>query len=139
MKADTPSPADHKARNRRRSLYAIAYKCYVFLGSIALWTSLWAFLDPDPGVIGFLVMIPFGIPLLLALIFCPAASLLLWQDFRVLVLLVLTFGTVAAVLPLDIKVWPAFLLPYGVTAIAFSTLWLKKCRNEPNEAPTTHN
>ncbi len=127
---ETPPSAEHQTKDRRRNLHNIAYKCYLFLGLIAFWVSLWAFIDPEPGVIGFLVMIPFGIPLFVALILGFATTLYQHQDFRLLILLVLTFGAVSALPATNIKSWPAFLIPYGAITIVFATLWFRKYRDE---------
>lgn len=53
-----------KPRISRRTLHDIGYISYLFLGLLSLLT---ASVEPEPNVIGFLILIPFGIPLILAL------------------------------------------------------------------------
>lgn len=133
---DGPPPLpEHKAGNRRWTLHNMAYKCYIFMGSVSLWTSVWAFKDPDPGVIGFLVMIPFGLPLLLASVTSLATSLYLWRDSRLLILFALTLATFAIVQNNDIGKWPKFLIPYGAVAIVLGILWFRKYRDRWYASP----
>jgi hypothetical protein len=108
------------------------------LGLIAIWTSYWAYVDPDPGVIGFLVLIPFGIPLLLALVLGPAISLYLWRDYRLGALTMLTIGVVIALNTLREVTWFAFLIPYGAICMAIGITWFTKYRRTSDELPIEH-
>jgi hypothetical protein len=128
VEAPPPTGQPRKPRISRRTLHDIAYISYIILGLIAIWTSYWAYVDPDPGVIGFLVIIPFGIPLLLALILGPGISLFLWRDSRLTGLTALSIGVVIGVLTLREETWIAFLLPYGGLCMAIGLIWFTKYR-----------
>lgn len=112
---------------------AIAYTCYVFMGSVSFWTSVWALKDPNPGVI------PFGLPLLLASVTSLATLLHFWRDNRLLIFFILTLGTFAILKNKDIGDWPKFLIPYGVVAIVLGNLWFRKYRDEWYSSPAGPN
>jgi ABC-type Na+ efflux pump permease subunit len=100
----------------------------VVLGLIAIWTSYWAYVDPDPGVIGFLVIIPFGIPLLLALILGPGLSIVLWRDLRLMTLTVLSIAMLIALEFLRVKDLPIPLSLYAAVCMTISLVWFVKYR-----------
>ena len=108
-----------------RTLHDIAYISYIILGLVSLWT---ASLEPEPNIIGFLVLIPFGIPMLLALVLGPGISLFLWRDYRLVGLTMLTIGTVIALNTLREETWLAFLIPYGAICTAMGIIWFTKYR-----------
>jgi hypothetical protein len=124
---EVPPLSGHTGTPRisRRTLHDIAYISYIILGLISLWT---ASLEPEPNVIGFLVLIPFGIPLLLALILGPGISLFLWRDHRLAALTILTIGVVIALNTLREETWLAFLIPYGAICTAIGIIWFSKYR-----------
>lgn len=135
---EVPPTTEHpkKPRISRHTLHDIAYISFMILGLIAIWTSYWAYVDPDPGVIGFLVIIPFGIPLLLALILGPGISLFLWRDYRLVALTALTIGVVIALNILREEKWFALLIPYGAICTAMGIMWFTKSRKSFDELPT---
>jgi hypothetical protein len=149
---EVPLPSEHTGTPRisRRRLHDIAYISYIILGLISLWT---ASLEPEPNVIGMGVLIPFGIPLLLALILGPGISLYLWRDYRLVGLTILTIviGIVlgnfmeatwyAYLLCIYLKIsetcpinaveetlFAASLCFYGAIAIAIGVIWFTKYR-----------
>jgi hypothetical protein len=124
---DVPPPTgqSRKPRISRRTLHDMAYISYMILGAISLWT---ASLEPEPNVIGFLVIIPFGIPLLLALVLGPGISLFLWRDYRLGGLTALTIGVVIALNILREGNWFALLIPYGAICTAMGIIWFTKYR-----------
>lgn len=130
QEAEVPPPtgAARKPKISKRTRHDIAYISFIVLGLIAIWTSYWVHVDPDPGVIGFLVIIPFGIPLLLALILGPGLSVFLWRDYRLMTLTVLSIGVVIALNILREENWLALLIPYGAICTAMGIIWFTKYR-----------
>jgi hypothetical protein len=124
-----PTGTGRRPRISRRTLHDIAYISFMVLGLIAIWTSYWAYVDPDPGVIGFLVMIPFGIPLLLALILGPGLSMALWRDIRLMTLTVLSIAMLVALNFLRLKALPIPLSLYAAVCITISLVWFVKYRS----------
>ena len=98
------------------------------LGLIAIWTSYWAYVDPDLGVIFFLVIIPFGIPLLLALILGPGLSMILWRDVRLLTLTILSIAMLIVLEFLRVKDLPIPLCLYAAVCMTTSLVWFGKYR-----------
>lgn len=123
-----PTGTAREPRISKRALHDIAYISFMVLGLIAIWTSYWAYVDPDPGVIGFLVIIPFGIPLLLALILGPGLSMVLWRDVRLMTLTVLSIAMLVALNTLGEKVWPIPLSLYAAVCMAIGLIWFIKYR-----------
>jgi hypothetical protein len=123
-----PTGTARKPRISRRALHDIAYTSFVVLGLIAIWTSYWAYVDPDPGVIGFLVIIPFGIPLLLALILGPGLSIVLWHDLRLMTLTALSIAMLIALEFLRVKDLPIPLSLYAAVCMTISLVWFVKYR-----------
>jgi hypothetical protein len=75
-----------------------------------------------------LVIIPFGIPLLLALILGPGLSVFLWRDYRLMTLTVLSSGVVIALNILREENWFTLLIPYGAICTAMGIIWFTKYR-----------
>lgn len=137
-----PTGHSRKLRISRRTLHNIAYISFVVLGLISFWTSYFVYSEIRAagggtggvdGVLGFLVIIPFGIPLLLALILGPGISLLLWHDYRLLALTVLSLGLVIALSSLGYETWPMLLSPYGAVCVTISLAWFLKYRRRSDE------
>ncbi len=131
--AEAPPPEgdSRKPRVTDRTLHHIAYASYIILGLISLWT---ASLEAEPNVIGFLVLIPFGIPLLLALALASGISLYFWRDSHLAALLVLTTVVVIVLNISRLEIWPAILFPYGTICIAKGIIWFKKHRKNHDAA-----
>lgn len=123
-----PTGVARKPRISQRARHDIAYISFIVLGLIAIWTSYWAHVDPDPGVIGFLVIIPFGIPLLFALILGPGLSVFLWRDYRLMTLTVLTIALLIALGNLGYKTWSMLLSLYGTVCMTIGLIWFVKYR-----------
>jgi hypothetical protein len=115
----------------------IAYFSFMALGLIAFWTAYLIHSELQAaggetsgvdGVIGFLVLIPLGIPLLLALVFGPGLSILLWRDRRLVTLTVVTLLLMVALASLGYATWPMLLFPYATLCWAIDILWLVRYR-----------
>ena len=115
----------------------IAYFSFMVLGLIAFWTAYLIHSEVQAarggtsgvdGVLGFLVLIPFGIPLLVALVFGPGLSMFLWRDRRLVTLTVLTVALVIALGILGYAAWPILLFPYAAVCWAIDLLWLIRYR-----------
>lgn len=128
VELQAPAGMDRKPRISQRTRHDIAYISFIVLGLIAIWTAYWALVDPDPGVIGFLVLIPFGIPLLLALVLGVGLSMVLWHDFRLITLTVLSMAMLVAVNSLPLKAFPIPLFAYAAACITMGLVWFTKYR-----------
>jgi hypothetical protein len=115
----------------------IAYFSFLVLGLIALWTAYLIHSEVQAadggtsgvdGVLGFLVLIPLGIPLLLALVFGPGLSILLWRDPRLVTLTFITVVLIVALASLGYARWPALLFTYVAVCWAIDLLWLVRYR-----------
>jgi hypothetical protein len=115
----------------------IAYFSFLALGLIAFWTAYLVHSEIQAagggtsgvdGVLGFLVLIPLGIPLLLALVFGPGLSLFLSRDRRLMTLTVITVVLMVALGSLGYSTWPFLLFPYAVACWAMDILWLVRYR-----------
>ncbi|MCU0939529.1 MAG: hypothetical protein MUC86_10390 [Burkholderiaceae bacterium] len=115
----------------------IAYFSFMALGLIAFWTAYLIRSEVQAagggtsgvdGVLGFLVLIPLGIPLLLALVFGPGLSILLWHDRRLVALTVITVVLVVAMGSLGYAAWPILLFTYAAVCWAIDLLWLIRYR-----------
>ena len=138
-KAEVP-PLKEVARKPRISLRArhdIAYISFMVLGLISLWTAYFVHSEIQAaggstggvdGVLGFLVIIPFGVPLLLALILGPGLSVFLRRDYRLLALTVLSIALVIALGNLGYKIWPVLLPPYAAVCMTIGLVWFIKYR-----------
>lgn len=123
-----PAGAVPMTGTRQRGRHDRAYVSFMVLGLIALWTAYLAFVDPEPNVIGLLVAVPLGIPLLLGLIFGPGLSLLIQHDLRLLALTAASVALVVALGILELASWPLVLVPYGAVCVATSLLWFFRGR-----------
>jgi hypothetical protein len=115
----------------------IAYFSFMVLGLIAFWTAYLIHSEVQAagggtsgvdGVLGFLVLIPLGIPLLLAVVFGPGLSILLWRDRRLVTLTVITVVVVVALASLGYTKWPVLLFAYAAVCWAIDVLWLVRYR-----------
>jgi cytochrome bd-type quinol oxidase subunit 2 len=115
----------------------VAYFSFMILGLISLWTAYLVHSEITAasggtsgvdGVLGFLVYIPLGIPLLLALVLGPGLSMLLWNDRRLVTLATMTLGLLVALVTLGYAAWPFLLLPYSALCLAISLLWILRYR-----------
>ena len=115
----------------------IAYFSFLVLGLIAFWTAYLIHSEVQAagggtsgvdGVLGFLVLIPLGIPLLLTLVFGPGLSILLWRDRRLVTLTVMTVVVVVALASLGYAKWPFLLFSYAAVCWVIDVLWLVRYR-----------
>ena len=115
----------------------IAYFSFMALGVIAFWTAYLVHSEVQAagggtsgvdGVLGFLVLIPFGIPLLVPLVFGPGLSTLLWRDRRLVTFTVITVVLVFALGSFGYATWPYLLFPYAAVCWAIDLLWLIRYR-----------
>ena len=111
----------------------IAYFSFMTLGLISFWTAYLVHSEIQAagggtsgvdGVLGFLVLIPLGIPLLLALVFGPGLTLFLGRDRRLIALTVLTGALIVALGALGYATWPYLLFPYAAVCWAIDLSWL---------------
>lgn len=111
----------------------IAYFSFMALGLISLWTAYLVHSEIQAagggasgvdGVLGFLVLIPLGIPLLLALVFGPGLSMFLGRDHRLMALTVLTVALLFALGALGYATWPYLLFLYAAVCWAIDLSWL---------------
>ena len=122
-----------KPRISKRTLHDIAYASFMVLGLIAAWTAFWTLADPDWGVIGFLVLIPFGIPLLLASILGLGLSVVLSRDVRLITLTALSIAMLGAMNFLRLEDTPIPLVLYAAACIAIGGIWFIKYRRQYDE------
>lgn len=129
--------AARKPRISQRARHDIAYISFMVLGLISLWTSYFVHSEIQAaggrtggvdGVLGFLVIIPFGIPLLLALILGPGLSVFLRRDYRLMTLTVLSIALVIALSNLGYRTWPMLLSLYAAVCMTFGLIWFIKYR-----------
>ena len=122
----------------------IAYFSFMILGLISLWTAYLVHSEVSAagggtsgvdGVLGFLVFIPLGIPLLFALVFGPGLSMLLWPDRRLVALAALTFGVLVALASFGYAAWAYFLFPYAALCLASSLWWIIRGRRHSKAVP----
>jgi hypothetical protein len=115
----------------------VAYFSFMALGLIAFWTAYLVHSEIRAasggtsgvdGVLGFLVLIPLGIPLLLALVFGPGLSVFLFRDRRLMTLTVLTVVLMVALGSFSYTAWPFLLFPYAVVCWTIDVLWLIRYR-----------
>jgi hypothetical protein len=132
-----PTGAAQAPRISRRARHDIAYISFMVLGLISFWTSYFIYSEIQAaggqtggvdGVLGFLVIIPFGIPLLFALILGPGLSVFLWRDFRLMTLTVLTIALLIALGDLGYKTWPMLLSLYAAGCMTIGTIWFIRYR-----------
>jgi hypothetical protein len=124
-------------RISQRTRHDIAYVSFIILGLISFWTSYFVHSEIKAaggqtggvdGVLGFLVIIPFGIPLLFALILGPGLSVLLRRDYRLMTLTALSIALVTALSNLGYETWPVLLAPYAAACVTIGLAWFGKYR-----------
>jgi hypothetical protein len=117
--------------------YNIAYFSFMVLGAISFWTAYLTYTELKAaggetsgvdGVLGFLVFLPLGIPILLALIFGPGFSIVMGRDSRLMTLTVLTLVLIFALVISGYTTWPLPLFPYAAICWVVDFLWLIKYR-----------
>lgn len=127
-----------KPSRSQRTLHDIAYVSFMVLGLISLWASYFIYSEIQAaggstggvdGVLGFLVIIPFGIPIVLALVIGPGLSLYLWRDYRLLTLTALLVALAIALSSLGYAAWPILLPLYAAVSIPTGLIWFKKYRS----------
>jgi hypothetical protein len=132
-----PTGTARKPKISKRALHDIAYISFMVMGLISLLTSYFVHSEIQAaggntggvgGVLGFLVIIPFGIPLLLALILGPGLSMFLWRDYRLMTLTVLTIALLIALPYLGFKAMPMLLSLYAAVCMTISLVWFIKYR-----------
>jgi hypothetical protein len=137
---EVPPPAGiaRKPRISKRKLHDIAYSSFMVLGLISLWTSYFVHSEIQAaggetsgvdGVLGFLILIPFGIPLLLALILGTGLSVFLRRDYRLLTLTVLSIALVIPLSNFGYKTWPMLLSLYAAVCMTICLIWYFKYRS----------
>jgi hypothetical protein len=133
VSTDAAQPPATRERTRRD----IAYVAFMVLGFIACWTAFFVLWEVGvsggstggvDGVLGFLVLIPFGIPLLIVLVLGPGLSVFLWRDARLMTLTVVSIAVMLALGALGYASWPLLLVPYGVACIALGVAWFRRYR-----------
>ncbi len=134
IKVERSTKAVAWARGPRSTWHDIAYGSFLFLGLMSLYT--WIILvfvagpsgggDTVAAAIGFLVAVPFGIPILLAMLMGPGLSLVLWRDYRLGTLTVLTL--IFLILVGILESWGILLIVYGAACLTVGVLWFAKYR-----------
>jgi hypothetical protein len=136
---DVPPPVAvaRKPGLSMRRRHDMAYVSYIVLGLISWWTSYFVHSEIQAaggstggvdGVLGFLVLIPMGVPLLLALVLGPGLSVFLWRDYRLLLLAIFSAAVVVALDNLGYEHWVALLVPYGAVCTATAFFWFTEYR-----------
>lgn len=133
-RVDTGRPPGHPRDRRRRG---IAHGSFGVLGLIGLWTAHLTRVDPSEGVIGFLVMIPFGLPLIVALGLGLGMTVVLRDDARLNVLSTLTVAIACLLLVLDLEDWTVPLGLYSAACILAALDWFVKQRREDRQQDST--
>jgi hypothetical protein len=137
VKTPPPLEATDRPRVSKRTLSDVAYIAFIVLGLISLWTAYLVYSEIQAaggstggvaGVVGFGVLIPFGIPLLLALIVGLSISVFLWRDYRLTSLAAFSIAVAIGVHTLREGTWLTLLLPYGAICIAAGIIWFTKYR-----------
>jgi len=129
--------ADEVSENElkpRRKAHKIAYASFGILGSISFYISYLTFGAVGgagghipPGVIGFLIIIPLGIPIFLAVIFGPFLSLFAgWDDGYLMFLTGLSFLLVVGSYVVSASAITWLYLAYGLSCFTIGAKWLIK-------------
>jgi hypothetical protein len=113
---------------RRRRHRDIAYGSFSALGLIGTWTALLMWDDPEDGVLGFLVVLPFGIPVLLGLALGLGFSLAARDDARLVVLSLFTIAMAGVLVLLDLRFWVIPLAFYSAVCLQSGFTWFFKFR-----------
>jgi hypothetical protein len=120
----------------RRTRLNLAYGAYAFLGLVALWTSLITWGGGEGAAAGavFFVIFPLGLPILAAIPLALILSIVLWREWPLPVLAMLTIGLGCVVYLVEIMVVEDrviyTLIPfYALTALGPAAYWFFKRRN----------
>src|SRR5262245_13599165 len=119
----------------RQGRFDLAYGAYLFLGTVALWTARVVFPGPPaPGTggydafisgLGFFVAIPFGLPVIVALLVVCWLSMQLSRDTWLIGLFLVTFAFSAYMIAWWYREWfhwfPLFL--YGAVCTVSGLWW----------------
>lgn len=102
---------------------SLAYTSFRLLGLISFWASylFWGITNVPDGIIGFGIILPFGIPILILTILGPALSLFLWRCRNLMILTSLSVLLVILMSVLSYATWSAILIIYGATCIIISS------------------
>jgi len=128
LSIDEISKNQTKQRDKAKRVVYISFRV---LGLISLWVSFLTFGAVDtsglPGVIGFMVILPLGIPLLLAILLGPGLSLIVGRNDRCLmsmtgltILLVILSGVVGA------RALSPLFFAYGIACMTIGAKWITK-------------
>jgi hypothetical protein len=127
-----------KPGTRKRALRDKAYISFMVLGLISFWTSFHFYheikvsggnTDGAPAILVFVVFLPCGIPLLLALIFGPFLSVNHCQDdYRLMTLTVISIALVIALGNFGYETWSMFLAVYATLCMTIGLIWFVKYR-----------
>ena len=118
----------------RSNAHKIAYASFGILGVISLYISYLTFGAVGgagghipPRAIGFLIIIPLGIPIFLAVIFGPCLSLFAgWDDGYLMFLTGLSFLLVVGSFVVSVSTLSWVYLAYGLSCLTIGTKWIMK-------------
>ena len=120
---------------RRRIPHDIAYAAFIVLGLIALYAAsiFFRFSPQEPedsfyAALGFGIVIPFGVPSLIAVLLGPGLSIFLWRDYRLAILLAASVAELAGLVYSPHNFWAWILVPYGALSLGFGLLWFGRDR-----------
>ena len=114
--------------------HKIAYTSFGILGVISFYISYLTFGAVGgagghipPGAIGFLIIIPLGIPIFLAVIFGPCLSLFAgWDDGYLMFLTGLSFLLVVGSFVVSVSALSWVYLAYGLSCLTIGAKWIMK-------------
>jgi MFS family permease len=136
-KVPPPTEAVEKPGTRKRALRDKAYISFMVLGLISFWTSFHFYhggvaggsTSSVPAILVFVVFVPCGIPLLLALIFGPGLSVVHCRDdYRLMTLTAISIALVIALNGLGYETWAMFLAVYATVCMTIGLIWFVKYR-----------
>ena len=118
----------------RSNTHKIAYASFGILGVISFYISYLTYGAVGgagghipPGAIGFLIIIPLGIPIFLAVIFGPCLSLFAgWDDGYLMFLTGLSFFLVVGSFVVSVSALSWLYLAYGLSCLTIGAKWLTK-------------
>ena len=126
-----------KPGTRKRALHDKAYISFMVLGLISFWTSFHFYHEVNAGgstggvggLLLFVVLVPCGIPLLLALILGPGLSVVhCLDDYRLMTLTVISIALVIALGNFGYETWSMFLAVYATLCMTIGLIWFVKYR-----------
>lgn len=133
-----PTGAPEGKRARKRTLLDIAHVSFMVLGLISAWAAHVVhdtLADDVYAALGFLVFVPCGIPLLLALALGPGLSFVLWRNPRLMALTVLSIALLVVAGTtrlsqslLDHGAWPVLLALHAAACTLVGLHWFVKGR-----------